>query len=234
MSWQQLTHSCDLCLRACSHSFSISCLASEMHTVMFTESSSSTSSTLKCQSCVIMVTALLAPTSGLHFFLSHTIPVQCWNLQLLIPPQSPSSLQLMGCCFMLSPGLPYLFSHWSCRVMFSWGRSLGFLFPPSCWRGGDRGGRYKSGRRCCSRTKQALEIRRDSWSQQSDVQESIQHRWVNEHQHPSHTLNLVTCFDDHAPAPCQRRCQTKMLCYIPGKATLWYGAFYFRGHNGSR
>lgn len=191
MSWQQLTHSCDRCLCACSHYFSIS-FSSELHTVVFTESSSPTSSTLCVKAAWSWLPRCSPPASGLYFSLSHTIPVQCWNLQLLIPPLSPPSHQLMGCCLMLSPGLPYLFFHWSRRVMFSWGRCLVFLFPPSCWRGGDRGGRYKSGRRCCSRTKQALEIQRDSWSQQSDVQESIQHRWVNSHQHPSHTLNLVT------------------------------------------
>lgn len=90
MSWQQLTRSCDLCLCACSHSFSVSCLASEMHTVMFTENSSSTGSTLKCQSCVITVTALLAPTSGLYFF-----PLPHHSSTVLKPPTpdpSPTSL----------------------------------------------------------------------------------------------------------------------------------------------
>lgn len=89
-----------------------------------------------------------------------------------IPKSLPQ--QLTGCCLMLSPGSSYLFCHWNCRVMFSWGRSLVFLFPLSCWRGGDRGGEYKRGRRCCSRTKPTLEIQRDKSSQHSDLQESIQ------------------------------------------------------------
>lgn len=139
----------------------------QTYTVMFSASSSLTSSTLEFQGC--MITLSTHPTS-IFFFLSHSSTAL--KPQTRDSFQSPSHSSSRSCCLMLSPNPSYLFPSWSCCVMFSWGGSVVFLFPLSCWRGGDRGGWYKRGRLLLHKANTADP--EGQQSQQPDLQESIQ------------------------------------------------------------
>lgn len=187
----------------------------QTYAVMFSASSSLKSSTLEFQGC--MITLSTHPTSIL-FFLSHSSTAL--KPQTRDSFQSPSHSSSRSCCLMLSPNPSYLFPSWSCCVMFSWGGSVVFLFPLSCWRGGDRGGSYKRGRRCCH-TKQTLHIQRDNRANSQTCRNPS--KPVSK---SSTDINFIL-FDVYAVAQCQQLSRKKML-YYTGKESLWYVAFYFR------